>query len=92
MKEITPITIKYTSRGAWCAAINMYICGVMKLTAAAQAHFRTAIHSRLTTPTVNRAVDIPYVQEVMASMTKKTMGLTPYLLSAFHTTSVATTV
>jgi hypothetical protein len=65
---------------------------VRKLIADAHAHFLTDFHSRLMTHIVNRAVAIPYVQDVIASTTKKMMGLTPYLLSVFHTTKVATTV
>ncbi len=57
--------------------------------AEAQVHFRTDFHSRLTTLTVSRAVAIPYVHEVMASITKKTIGFTPYLLNVFQTTKVA---
>ena len=35
---------------------------------------------------------MPYVHDVIASITKKMIGLTPYLLRAFQTTNVATTV
>ncbi len=55
----------------------------------AHVHLRTDFQSRRTTLTVSRAVAIPYVHEVMASITKKTIGLTPYLLSVFQTTNVA---
>jgi hypothetical protein len=60
--------------------------------AATNAHFRVFGQSLAKIRIIRRAVEIPYVHEVTASMKKNATGLTPYLVNVFQTMNVATIV
>jgi len=61
----------------------------MKEIAAPKAHLRVFCQSLAMMRMTRRAVVIPYVHDVMASMTKKTKGFTPYCFKVFQTMKVA---